>query len=163
MACQALLSIGFFRQECWSGLPCFSPGELLDPGIETTSLISPALAARFFSTSTTWEALYQLYVRAICDLQEDLCRDTYPRMAAASVPVPETGYCQSMLLQETLKHSQDRRGSVSYGVSVVHKVLFMPSESGVSVSPCLVAVMQSNPTGLQSQISWGFPVPFLHL
>ena len=135
MACQALLSIGFFRQECWSGLPCFSPGELLDPGIETTSLISPALAARFFSTSTTWEALYQLYVRVICDLQEDLCRDTYPRMAAASVPVPETGYCQSMLLQETLKHSQGRRGSVSYGVSVVHKVLFMPSESATQRPP----------------------------
>ena len=57
MACQALLSIGFFKQERWSGLPCFSQGELLDPGIETTSLISPALAARFFTTNATWEAL----------------------------------------------------------------------------------------------------------
>ena len=117
IACQTLLSIGFFRQECWSRLPCFSPGEL-DPGIQTTSLISPALVARFLSTSTTWEALYRLYVRAICDFQEDLCRDTYPRMVASSAPVPETSYCQSMLLQETLKHSQGRSDSVSYGVSV---------------------------------------------
>ena len=34
-----------------------SPGDLPDPGIEPTSLISPALADRFFITSTTWEAL----------------------------------------------------------------------------------------------------------
>ena len=28
------MSVGFFRQEYWSGLPFFSPGDLLDPGIE---------------------------------------------------------------------------------------------------------------------------------
>ena len=33
------------------------PGDLPDPGIKATSLISPALAGRFFTTSTTWEAL----------------------------------------------------------------------------------------------------------
>ena len=31
---QAPLSMGFFRQECWSGLPFLFPGDLLDPGIE---------------------------------------------------------------------------------------------------------------------------------
>ena len=45
---------GFFRQEYWSGLPC-PPGDLPDPGIEPTFLISSALAGGFF-TSTTWEA-----------------------------------------------------------------------------------------------------------
>ena len=30
---QAPLSIGFSRQEYWSGLPCPSPGDLPDPGI----------------------------------------------------------------------------------------------------------------------------------
>ena len=54
VACQAPLSLGFFRQKYWSGLPCTSPGDLLDSGIETTSLMSPALAGGFF---TTWEAL----------------------------------------------------------------------------------------------------------
>ena len=33
------------------------PGDFLDPGIEHTSLVSLALAGRFFTTSTTWEAL----------------------------------------------------------------------------------------------------------
>ena len=40
VACQALLSMRFSRQEYWSGLPCLSPGALLDPGIETISLVS---------------------------------------------------------------------------------------------------------------------------
>ena len=54
-ACQAPLSMGFSRQEYWSGLPCPTPGDLPDPGIEPESLTYPALAGRFFTTGTTWE------------------------------------------------------------------------------------------------------------
>ena len=39
-----------------------------------------------------------------------------------------------------------------------HKILCVPSRSGVSVSPSPVEILQSNPAGLQSQILWGFPV-----
>ena len=53
VAHQPLLSTGFSRQEYWSGLPCHSPGDLPNPGIEPTSLMSPALAGRFFTTSAT--------------------------------------------------------------------------------------------------------------
>ena len=56
VAHQAPLSIGFSRQESWSGLPCLFPGDLPHPGIKPASLRSPALAAEFFTTSTTWEA-----------------------------------------------------------------------------------------------------------
>ena len=42
-ALQALLSMGFSRQEHWSGLPCPPPGDLPDPGIKPISLMSPAL------------------------------------------------------------------------------------------------------------------------
>ena len=38
IACQALLSIGFFRQEYWSGLPFPPSGDLPNPGIEPGSL-----------------------------------------------------------------------------------------------------------------------------
>ena len=51
VACQAPLSIGFSRQEYWSGLPCPPPGELPDPGIEPTTLTSLALAGKFFTTT----------------------------------------------------------------------------------------------------------------
>ena len=40
VACQAPLSMGFFRQEYWSGLPGPSPGDLLNPRIQ---FWSPAL------------------------------------------------------------------------------------------------------------------------
>ena len=51
---QASLSMEFSRQECWSGLPCPSPGDLSGPGTEPVSFTSPALAGSFFTTSTTW-------------------------------------------------------------------------------------------------------------
>jgi len=47
LACQAPLSIGFPRQEYWSGLPFPSPGDYPDPGIDLASL---ALAGRFFTS-----------------------------------------------------------------------------------------------------------------
>ena len=50
LARQAPLSMGFSRQEYWSGLPCPPPGDLPDSGIKPTSLVSPALAGRFFTT-----------------------------------------------------------------------------------------------------------------
>ena len=56
VAHQAPLSIGFSRQKYWSRLPCTPPGDLPDPGIEPKSLVYPALADRFFTTSATWEA-----------------------------------------------------------------------------------------------------------
>ena len=56
VAHQAAVSMEFSRQEYWSGLPCPSPWDLPDPGIEPTSLMSPVLEDGFFTTSTTWEA-----------------------------------------------------------------------------------------------------------
>ena len=52
VACQAPLSMGFSRQEYWSGLPCPPAGDLPDSGIELTSVTSPALASSFFTTNT---------------------------------------------------------------------------------------------------------------
>ena len=57
VAQQAPLSLGFSRQEYWSRLPFPPPGDLPDPGIEP---VSPKLASRFFTTSTSWEALWPL-------------------------------------------------------------------------------------------------------
>ena len=53
VACQALLSMDFPRQEYWSALPFPSPEDLSDPGIELTS---PALEADFFTAEPpgTW-------------------------------------------------------------------------------------------------------------
>ena len=53
VALQAPLSMGFSRQEYWSGLPCPSPGDLPNPETEPGSPASPTLAGVFFTTSTT--------------------------------------------------------------------------------------------------------------
>ena len=55
VAYQAPLSMGFPRQEYWSGLPFPSPGNLPDPGIRP---VFPALVGRFVATSITCEALW---------------------------------------------------------------------------------------------------------
>ena len=47
----ALLSMGFPRQEYWSGLQFAPPEDLPDPGIKLTPLTPPALAGRLFTTS----------------------------------------------------------------------------------------------------------------
>ena len=58
---QAPPSMGFSRQEYWSGLPSSPPGNLPDPGMEPRSPTTPALAGRFFTTSAAWEALLLLW------------------------------------------------------------------------------------------------------
>ena len=50
---QAPLSMGFSRQEYWSGLPFLPPEDLHDPGTESSSLLSPALAGGFFTTGAS--------------------------------------------------------------------------------------------------------------
>ena len=50
VAHQALLSVGVFRQEYWSGLPFPPPGHLPDPGVQPVSPAFPALEGGFFTT-----------------------------------------------------------------------------------------------------------------
>ena len=56
VAYPAPLSMGSSRQKYWTGFPHSPSGDLPDPGTEPASLVSPALASRFFTTSTNWEA-----------------------------------------------------------------------------------------------------------
>ena len=56
--CQGPPSMGFSMQEYRSGLPCNHStflGDLPNPGIKPVSIMSPALAGRFFTMSATWE------------------------------------------------------------------------------------------------------------
>ena len=66
VAYQAPLSMGFSRQEYWSGLPCPPPGDLPDPRIEPVSLTSPALAGRFFTASLPRKPDNSCSVSQIC-------------------------------------------------------------------------------------------------
>ena len=71
VAHQAPLSMGFSRQEHWSGLPCLPPGDLPNPGTEPSSPASPALVGGFFTTSASWEDLlkYSWHVILVSGVQ----------------------------------------------------------------------------------------------
>ena len=89
VAHQAPLSTGFPRQEYWSGLPFPSPEDLPDPGIEPTSLESPALAGGFFTTSATWDttvAVLKLgfFFLLFFDLTMPVCRILVPLLGIES-------------------------------------------------------------------------------
>ena len=65
-ACHAPLSMRFSRQEYWDGMPCPSPGDLTDPGIEPTYPLAPALQADSLpvghqGTPTKYLPAYKLY------------------------------------------------------------------------------------------------------
>ena len=67
----ASLFVPFPRQEYWSGLPFLSPGDLPEPGIETTF---PASAGRFFTSESPGQAYICIYVcECVC-----VCIHTYP-------------------------------------------------------------------------------------
>ena len=62
VARQAPLSMGFSRQEYWTGLPCSPPGDLPDPGIKPVSLTSSTLAGEFITTRASWGAPLVLWL-----------------------------------------------------------------------------------------------------
>ena len=71
---QIPLSMGFSRQEYWSGLPCPPPGDLPNLVIKSRSLMSPALAGRFFTTSATWEAYTDRHIHKITHIYACRCK-----------------------------------------------------------------------------------------
>ena len=64
---QASLSMGFPRQEHWSELSFSTPGDLPNPGIEPMSLVSPALAGRFFTTAPPGKMSVTQSCPTVCD------------------------------------------------------------------------------------------------
>ena len=61
VACQASLSMGFSRQEYWTGLPFLSPGDLPEPGIkpESPALQACLVAQLVKNPSAMWETWVQ--------------------------------------------------------------------------------------------------------
>ena len=86
VAHQLPLSMGFSRQEYWSGLPCPPPRDLLVPGIEPTSLSSPALAGRFFITSATWEAPVSASAIHNCEMEYILLHPSWRTSDVGTYP-----------------------------------------------------------------------------
>ena len=111
VAYQAPLSMGFSRQEYWSGMPCPPPGNLPDSRIEPMSFRSAALTGRFF---TTWEgSRTAVHTRSdffhICDLRGREWE----------------GGCQGLMdkIQSFLGHRKEREGGKEAWCHVVRREL----------------------------------------
>ena len=112
VACQAPLSMGFPRQEYWSGLPCPPPGDLPYPGIEPVFLKSPALASVFFTTNATWEALIYSWGQQTMAWQPDPAHHQFLQIKFYWNPVPSIllliAYgCFHAKMEELSSHNRD--------------------------------------------------------
>ena len=110
VAHQAPLSMGFPRQEYWSGLPCPPPGDLPDPGIKRTSLMSSALAGVFFTISTTWEVLRVLNLLKLGILKlmsSDSVMPSQPSQPLSSPSLPTFNLSQHQDLFQWLNCSHE--------------------------------------------------------
>ena len=65
MDCSLPASVGFSKQEYWSEVPYPPPGYCANPGIEPVSLMTPASAGGFFTTSAVWELRYLVGSNAV--------------------------------------------------------------------------------------------------
>ena len=77
VAHQAPRSMGFSRQEYWSGLPFPTPGDHCDPRIKPESLASPALPGRFFHCVTR-EVLDRANKELIDQASQDSLKECFP-------------------------------------------------------------------------------------
>ena len=93
IARQSPLSMGFPRQEYWSGLPFPSPADLSDPGIKPKS---PALAGGFFTTELPGKPIYSLsLINLKCVLYKILFSNCILR-AAKTLQLPyQDFFCKS--------------------------------------------------------------------
>ena len=79
VAHQVSLSVGFSRQEYWSGLSFPSPEDLPDPGVEP---MSPSVAGRFFSTELPGKPKTLASSGEIPVVRCHVCLNVIPRPAA---------------------------------------------------------------------------------
>ena len=100
VACQASLSMGFSRQEYWSGLPCPPPGDLPNSGIEPVSLHISCIGRCFASSAT----LIALSIYSSC---WGLCR-LGPMETVAIIRLQRWGWKRGSLLPRGLGRASGR-------------------------------------------------------
>ena len=91
VACHVPLSMGFSRQEYLSGLPCFPPWDLPDPGIKPASLMSPALAGGFLPLAPCGKPYIDFHLCVcVCVVYIYICKQPHSQVAL----VVEESACQ---------------------------------------------------------------------
>ena len=137
---QTPLSIGFPRQECWSELPCPSPGDLPDPAIEPASLIFPAWAGDWYSFlqmlprnsscgATEMSLLFLLKIHFAHASYSQLFFHLEPPTSRGSNPVSSL-----QLMQERWGGAESRASSFIF----IFSLLFSPPPKGTETVPLIL-------------------------
>ena len=84
-------------------------GDLPDPGIETVSLISPALAGNFFTTCSTWEAQEALFSK--CSIDTSLVASLVAQMVKNLLAMLET-WVRSLAWEDPLEEGMSTHSSI---------------------------------------------------
>ena len=77
IACQVPLSMWLPRQEYWNELPFPSPGDIPDPGIESTSPVSPAFQPIFYLLSHIETSIWCIKTKSHSDLGWQMCKKSF--------------------------------------------------------------------------------------
>ena len=112
LACQASPSVGFSRQEYWSGLLFPSSGDLPDPGIEPKFPVSPALQADSLAAETSGKPVICVVPgkrHCFCSSQKTLnhCSSLWPEcFQPRFLAVPDFASCRNSVIpsQDTKWH-----------------------------------------------------------
>ena len=84
VSCQAPLSMIFFWQEYWSGLPCPLPGDLPNPGIKLASLASHVWQQILYCWAT-WEAPIHTAFNFLQQIILHFCFSLYPECSFSAL------------------------------------------------------------------------------
>ena len=114
VAHQAPLSKEFSRQQYGSGLPCPSSEDLPDPEIKPTFLVSPEMAGRFFTTSTSWSTRDYWIHKKIPHIQEQrrsprkMVGGAKSHLESNSIPTRDAWRAQiNLVCTRTQRHHRD--------------------------------------------------------
>ena len=116
VTCQAPLRMEFTRQECWSGLPFPSPGDLPDLGIKPSS---PALACRFFTIKPPEKPL-------ICTLFVYICISSVQSLSRVSLQPHELQHARPPCPSPTPGDYPNKLMSIESVMPSSHLILCRP-------------------------------------
>ena len=157
--CQDPPCMGFSRQQHWSGSLCSQLGNLPDPGIELKSIMSPALACRFFTTSATWEAISS--VQFICSVVSDSLWPHESQHARPPCPSPTNSgpsshWCYPAVSSSVVPFSSCRQSAPASGSFPMSQLFAWGGQrTGVSASASVLPMNTQDwyPLGWTGRIS----------